>query len=323
MPHRVPPLFSLTMPWMPCYTHAHHEGGRNKSRVNSISTETVLLPSGLRITYRVAGGGPAVVLLHGWAASWWLWQDTMPALADAGYRAIAPDHIGCGDSDKPLAAYTPATYAAYLSDFVDALGLDRFDLVGHSLGGHIALSYALAHGGRLGRLIVVDPAYSPLRQACATRAELLLVASGLPILGELALALTPARLLRWIIGQPWGGFYRPERLEAAFLDQMVADYLMRASPLVANGIPYLVLFSLPGLSALRADADLRPRLAELAMPVMVAWGECDALLRPASFAALAAAIPGCTVLRISEAGHTPPIEAPQQFREALLQFLNP
>ena len=252
--------------------------------VMRIDTKVAALPSGCRVAYRVAGEGPVVLLLHGWAASWRLWRGAMLALADAGYCAVAPDHVGCGDSDKPLVAYTPATYAAYLASFVDVLGLDRFDIAGHSLGGHIALSYALAHGERLRRLVLVNPAYSPLRQMSATRAELLLVTAGLPVVGEMALALTPVRLLRWILGRPWGGFHMAERLPAGFLDDIVADYLMRASPLVANSILYLVLFSLPGLAALKRDADLRPRLAELALPVMVVWGERDALLSPRSFA---------------------------------------
>lgn len=288
-----------------------------------IREEHVDLPAGLRarITYRVAGDGPAVVLLHGWAASWYLWQDTMTALAAAGYRVYAPDHIGCGDSSKPWLFYTPHDYDAYLSGFLAALGLEHVILVGHSLGGHIALSYALNHPQQVERLALVDPAYSPLQQLAPTRGALLLALAGLPPIGELGLTLAPHRLLRWAIGRQGGGFYRPDKLPPAFLDRIVADYLDHASPLVCNSIRYLFLFSLPGLRRLRRDADLWPRLAELAMPALVIWGEHDALLRPSSFSLLASGLPGAVAQPITEAGHTPPMEAPAEFQQALFGFL--
>lgn len=286
-----------------------------------IRKENVVLPSGLQVTYRVAGDGPPVLLLHGWAASWGLWKDAMLALEAGGYRAYAPDHVGCGDSSKPLSAYTPATYAAHLDGFVSALGLDQFVLVGHSLGGHIALSYALAHPDKVKRLLLVAPAYSALRQIRFTRAELMLVGAALPVVGELGLLLAPARLLRWSIGKPWGGFHRPDRIPPEFLDSMAVDYAMKASPWVGNTITYLVLFSLPLLSRVKRDADLRPRLKDVAMRTLVVWGEHDALLSPRSFRALAAAIPDANSWPIADAGHTPPVEAADKFRSVLMAFV--
>lgn len=274
-----------------------------------------------RVCYHVAGDGPAIVLLHGWAASWYLWQDTMLALAEDGYRVYAPDHIGCGDSSKPLCLYTPQDYDAYLSGFLAALRLERVILVGHSLGGHIALSYALNHPQQVVQLALVDPAFSPLRQLARTRAGLLLVLAGLPLIGELLLTLTPHRLLRRILGRQHGGFYRPDRLPPAFLDRMVVDYLDHASPLVCNSIRYLSIFSLPVLRRIRPDADLLPRLGELTAPALLVWGEQDALLNPAAYALLAAALPHVTARPIVEAGHTPPMEAPGEFQRALFDFL--
>lgn len=274
-----------------------------------------------RVCYHVAGDGPAIVLLHGWATSWYLWHDTMLALAEAGYRVYAPDHIGCGDSGKPLCLYTPRDYDTYLCGFLAALGLERVILVGHSLGGHIALSYALNHPQQVERLALVDPAFSPLRQLARTRAGLLLVLAGLPFIGGLLLTVTPHRLLRRVLGTRHGGFYRPDRLPPAFLDRMVVDYLDHAAPLVCNSIRYLFLFSLPGLRRLRRDADLLPRLGEVTVPALLVWGEHDALLSPASFALLAAALPQVTARPITEAGHTPPMEAPGEFWNALSGFL--
>ena len=289
--------------------------------MSGVSTEQVILPSGLRVTYRLAGEGPPVLLLHGWAASWHVWHDAMLALAAGGFRAYAPDHIGCGDSAKPLSAYTPSAYAAYVDGFVAALGIDQFTLVGHSLGGHIALSYALAHPGKVSRLMLVAPAYSALRQTRLTRAEGLLLFAACPVVGALALALAPARLIRWFFSKPWGGFYRPDRIAPEFLDSMALDYTVKASPWVTNSAAYLVLFSLPFLSRLRRDADLRPRLKDVAMRTLVVWGEHDALLSPRSFRELAAAIPNATAWPLADAGHTPPVEAADKFNSILMAFV--
>jgi len=288
-----------------------------------IREEQVALSGRLRarITYHVAGDGPPVILLHGWGASWYLWQATMLALAGAGYRALAPDHIGCGQSSKPRLFYTPQDYSAYLNGFLSALGLERVALVGHSLGGHIALSHALAHPQQVERLVLVSPAFSALRQITPTRAQLLLAAAGTPLLGEMGLALLPARLLRWCLGRPWGGFHRPDGLPSGFLDRMTTDYLVHATPLVCNSIRYLVLFSLPILSRLRQDADLLPRVGRVTMPVLLVWGEHDARLRPGAFPILSTHLPHAQAMGIADAGHTPPLEAPEEFQAALIEYL--
>jgi pimeloyl-ACP methyl ester carboxylesterase len=288
-----------------------------------VREEHVDLADGLdaRITYHVVGDGPPVVLLHGWGASWYLWQETMLALAAAGYRAYAPDHIGCGQSSKPWLLYTPRDYVRHVEAFVAALGLDEFILVGHSLGGHIALSYTLRNPRHVARLVLVGAAFSPLRQITPTRAEALLMLAGLPLLGELSLVLLPARLMRWCFSQPWGGFYQPDHLPPQFLDQMAADYT-RAMPLVCNSIRYLVLCSMPGLRRIWRDADLLPYLGRVTAPALVVWGEHDALLRPSSFALLASRLAHGAARPIAQAGHTPPMEAPQEWQRALLEFLH-
>jgi pimeloyl-ACP methyl ester carboxylesterase len=288
-----------------------------------IDVRTVQVTSGIKasIACRTIGDGPPVLLLHGWATSWYLWDSTMQALAAAGFRVYAPDHIGCGESSKPFSAYTPSDLARYVEGLRAALEVDRFTLVGHSLGGHMALNYALAHPEHVERLVLVDPAYAPLRQIKLSRAQLLLGLIGIPLLGELALMLMPARILRWAIRQPWGGFYKPERLPAEFLDRTAIDYLGKASPLVSNTVTYLVLFSLPGLSRLKRDADLRPRAGEIAMPSIVFWGEHDTLLSPSSFSRLAAAMPTAVAWPLRDAGHIPPVESPYTFNPALVAFL--
>ena len=289
----------------------------------TIDQQTVSLTGDLKVkvTYHVAGDGPPVLLIHGWGTSWFLWQGIMRTLAAAGYRVYAPDNIGCGQSDKPRRLYTPHDYALYLDGLVAALHLERFILIGHSLGGHNCLSYALARPEHVERLIVIDPAFAPLRQLELLKAQALLALFAVPLLGELVLATTPRRLLRWIITQPWGGTYCPERVAPQALDSVASDIAVSATPLVTNTITYLVLFSLPGLSRLKPDADLAGKVGRITAPTLVAWGEHDDLLAPQSYPWLAAHIPGAKGYAIAAAGHTPSFESPQEIESAVLSFL--
>jgi pimeloyl-ACP methyl ester carboxylesterase len=102
--------------------------------------------------------GPPVLLLHGWACSAYSWRHQLPALAAAGLRAIAVDLKGHGLTDKPLGPdeYTREAMTTFATETADALGLDRFALVGHSLGGGIATRFALAHPGRVTSLAVLS-----------------------------------------------------------------------------------------------------------------------------------------------------------------------
>lgn len=102
--------------------------------------------------------GAPVVLLHGWACSAYSWRHQLPALAAAGARAIAVDLKGHGLTDRPLEEheYEREAMTAFAVETADALGLDRFSLVGHSLGGGIATRFTLEHPERVARLAVVS-----------------------------------------------------------------------------------------------------------------------------------------------------------------------
>jgi 3-oxoadipate enol-lactonase len=117
-----------------------------------------LKTSELNIHYETGGHGREVLLLlHGNFASWRWWQ---PLLKNTprGYRAYAPDLRGCGDTDQPEEGYTIAQHAEDLNQMIVALGLKRLHLVGHSLGGCVALDYALNNPQRIKTLTLVAPA---------------------------------------------------------------------------------------------------------------------------------------------------------------------
>ena len=120
-----------------------HAGEVSEKGLASIRCEQVQL-NGHRITYRVAGDPslPVVVLIHGITSSSATWVPVMPALAEHAH-VIAPDLLGHGESDKPEADYSLGALASGLRDLLELLGHDRATVVGHSLGGGVAMQFAL------------------------------------------------------------------------------------------------------------------------------------------------------------------------------------
>jgi pimeloyl-ACP methyl ester carboxylesterase len=112
---------------------------------------------GFRLHYLQWGepNRPPVVCLHGYTGNAHAWQPVAPELA-RHFRVIAPDLRGHGDSDQSPDGYSIRKYVADLGRFVDRLGLDRFDLIGLSMGGRVAMVYAAENPGRVGRLVIVD-----------------------------------------------------------------------------------------------------------------------------------------------------------------------
>lgn len=113
---------------------------------------------GLNVRYVEAGDGPVVVLLHGLAASILTWYCNIDVLADAGYRVIAVDLPGYGNTDKPdHLDYNPDAAADFVYDFSRELGLERFSMVGSSAGAVIAGLFALEHPEMVDKMALVGP----------------------------------------------------------------------------------------------------------------------------------------------------------------------
>jgi len=115
---------------------------------------SVLIVDNSLVHYEVIGRGEPVLLLHGWLGSWRYWVSTMEELSIA-YRAYAVDLWGFGDSDKRGSNYSVDDYARLLAKFLGLLGIERIHLVGHALGGVVALRYAARFPERVRRVAVV------------------------------------------------------------------------------------------------------------------------------------------------------------------------
>lgn len=110
----------------------------------------------VRLHYVTAGQGPAVVLLHGWPQTWYMWRDLIPGLA-AHYRVIAPDLRGLGDSSRPVLGYDKKTLANDVWRLVhDVLGQKNFFVAGHDWGGPTAYSLAAQHREAVRRMVIFD-----------------------------------------------------------------------------------------------------------------------------------------------------------------------
>lgn len=106
--------------------------------------------------YVTAGKGPAVVLLHGWPQTWYMWRDLIPGLA-AQYRVIAPDLRGLGDSSRPVKGYDKKTIANDIWHLAhDVLGEDQLYVVGHDWGGPVAFALAAQHRDAVRRMVIFD-----------------------------------------------------------------------------------------------------------------------------------------------------------------------
>ncbi len=236
-----------------------------------------------------------VVLLHGLGADATYWTDAIGALRKAGRTAIAPDAPGSGGSDTPATPggfSLPARVAA-VEALAKALRLDRFDLVGHSLGGATAGLFALAHPERGGRLVLVD-------SDGFSRA-------------------TPEEV------EHFREIARPRSRAGA---RRLMDLLFYAKPLppvgaVVDGLARR--FLAPSVQATIEEAG-RPdvlvgREADLPRGTVLIWGAKDALFPPGDAEAAAAKIPGGKLVVVADAGHDVPLEKPEEFRRELLGAL--
>src|SRR5215204_3881495 len=153
---------------------------------------------GHRVIYRIAGSGPPVVLIHGMVNSSRHWEDVVLALADR-YTVIAPDLIGHGDSATPRGDYSLGAHAASIRDLLAVIGVDHATIVGHSLGGGVAMQFFYQFPQRTDRLVLISSGglgheVSPLLRGAALpgAAALLRLATRPRLVG--ALAATGAKL---------------------------------------------------------------------------------------------------------------------------------
>ncbi|MHB9287309.1 alpha/beta fold hydrolase [Halobacteriales archaeon Cl-PHB] len=262
------------------------------------------------VSYRVAGDGPPVVLLHGIGldASHVSWAEVLPALAE-DYTVYAPDFPGHGESDKPRADYSTAYYEAVLSGLLDELDLVDPRLVGVSMGGAVALSHAL-NGGNPERLVLVnsygltDDAPWRLPLSIALRSPL-----GSPFVSSLAKT-KPA--VRTVLATTTAG--------AGVDESLVEDVYQNTRGRGALRAMRRWQRKEFGLAGFRTDGS--PHLEDLEVPTLLVQGAADPVVSPAWSKDAAEQIPDGKLALLEGAGHWVPREAPGQFLDATTSFLS-
>jgi pimeloyl-ACP methyl ester carboxylesterase len=253
---------------------------------------------GARVAYRDEGAGEVLLLIHGLGGSSFSWRAVLPKLSNK-YRVIAPDLPGHGQSDRPRGDYSPAALAVWLRDLLDVLGIKRVTVVGHSLGGGLAMQFAHQHRDHCQRLV--------------------LLSSG-------GLGSEVSRLLR-MLSLPGARFVLPllasrPRIDASTVTPVSEPSTVRES---LSNRHYRQAF----LRTLRSVVDRRgqkvcalDRLRGLAdLPAQIIVGGSDEVIPVAHAFAAHNALPGSRLHVIPGVGHSPQVQCPDAVADLVDNFV--
>jgi len=262
---------------------------------------------GYRIRYLHAGQGDPVVLLHGLGVFAESWLYNIPVLAKR-FSVYAPDLIGFGRSDKPKISYDMEVFDRFLLGFLNSIEVKRAVLVGNSLGGGIALYFALSHPDRVEKLVLVDPALIGRDVSWGLRIL------SIPLLGRVLIGKGSKEELRRALSS---SFYDPK-----FLTDDWVEEAYRISKLPGIKHPFLsVIRNGVSLWGIKRRYVLINRLHELSMPVLIVWGEEDRVISVRYAYAAYYRIKNAKLIIFEGCGHAPQIERYTQFNKAVLEFL--
>jgi pimeloyl-ACP methyl ester carboxylesterase len=258
----------------------------------------------IKIDYRIFGQGAPVVLIHGLACGKRMWFHQVRALADR-YRVITYDQRGHGLSDAPddPARYSSVHLARDLVGLLDALGLDKVNVVGFSMGGGPALALAASTPDRVSRLVLAD------------------VGSGAD----------DAWKIQWL-ARRWVGFIEREGFEGLVAEMLRSDFyksyanrggrhrrhmagLIRATPLAGLRHTFSDI-----LGKRKSLFRMTETLRSITVPTLVLIGHRDYVCRN-SARLLVENVPGASIRKIANAGHMSPLEEPKQFSATVREFM--
>jgi pimeloyl-ACP methyl ester carboxylesterase len=278
--------------------------------VDELEIQTVTI-HGHRRAFVKVGTGPVILLLHGLGCDHTTWSPVIGQLARK-YTVIAPDLLGHGSSDKPRADYSVGGYANAMRDLLTVLGIDKATVVGHSLGGGVAMQFGYQFPERTERLILVAPGglgreVSPLVRAVC-----------LPGFNEIMGVLT----LPGLRHAGTAGLRALSRTGLTLthdLDEVAAIFDSFQDRRARKAISHVV----------RAVVDARGQVVTMVdrayltqeMPMLVVWGSDDRVI-PVQHAATAAAVaPGAVVEVLGNAGHFPHKDHPERFVKLVNDFI--
>ncbi len=274
------------------------------------STPSTVLLHGRPLSYVQAGSGPVLLLIHGMAGNLGNWRPVIEPLARR-YTVVAPDLPGHGDSAPGGGDYSLGSLATALRDLLVVLGHDRATLVGHSLGGGIAMQFAYQFPEATERLVLVSsgglgPEVSPILRAAALPGADLFIAATAGV-GS-TVGTTVGRGLAAIGLRPSADIAEVARGYASLVDHD------RRTAFLST------LRGVVGTRGQRVQAGDRLYLAK-DVPVLIVWGERDPIIPVEHGRSAHALIPGSVLEVFDGVGHLPQIEAPARFTSVLERFI--
>ncbi|HYO98783.1 MAG TPA: alpha/beta hydrolase [Pyrinomonadaceae bacterium] len=284
------------------------EWGEHRERLHHAEKSRFVEIEGVRVHYQEAGavGAPTLLLIHGFCASNFVWNEALVPLAEAGFRVVAPDLIGFGFSGKPHEGhYKIETQARMIVGLMDALGIERATLVGSSYGGAISAVCALDYAERVERLVLVGAVSNdeivrrPLLRFAAT-----------PFVGELV---APVLLdVRQFVKQ------RLRTTYAAQNGHLLSDMRVAAHrlPLRAAATHRAILCTIRSWSATRIEREAE----HIRQPTLLVWGAEDDAVPLRHGERLHKLIKDSRLFVFPNCGHLPQEERPVEFAALVAEF---
>ena len=260
----------------------------------------------IRVVERGEPTSPPVLLVHGWGCSAFVFRRNMPVLADAGFRAIAVDLKGHGLSDKPVAAdeYTVESLVEHLLEILDALGLDRPALAGHSLGASLIYHFAAKYRDRARCLGLLSP-------VGLTGVSLMWLYRALTprLLTPLVQQIKPRLIVKLALRRVYGkrGHFTQRDVEELLAPSQFPEFSLAMRQLLHN---------------YDWKAAKHRRLSTVDLPAVGVWGTLDHLMPDDGMGLYLSVIPRIVLHAITDAGHLITEETPDEVNDVLLELLS-
>ena len=252
--------------------------------------EETLNVQGLQVSYKTAGEGPVILILHGWGRGSDSWVEVQTKLAQAGHRVVVPDLPGFGKSNPPPTVWGVDDYVKFVKVFAEQLSLETFVLLGHSFGGQIALKFALKHPGMLQGLILYAAAV--IRRPPSLKAQTIGVfTKG----GNAVLSIWPL------------SFLKPLAKKLLYRTLGNTDYLYEKG--IMKEVREKVL-----------REDLSPYFSKLQISTLILWGENDVITPLKDARMIHKAIPGASLAIVPGVGHRIHRDRPDEASKNILEF---
>ena len=278
-----------------------------------MQTELTITCDNHKLTYTAVGhvDAPPILLIHGWLSYRGVWRQTMEAFKDNNY-CVAIDLLGFGNSDKPTDAdYSIAAQGQRVLQLANSLGFDQFTVMGHSMGGQIALCIAsMLAPTRVAKLVSVGGVVSARLTPSVEQVNVRIVALGtkLPQIYTLS---------RWFFRYKW--FVRStfqtwfHNMDAVPLNEWAVDRYMAFQP----GVHISAHKAVQAIHSL----NLTAQLAKITSPILAIAGQQDAVVPVSDSHLIKEYVPNSRLALIDECGHFPMYEKPHQFIETVRAFL--